>query len=101
MAVLLLVASAIYLSLGDLADSIVTLAALVPITAVSLLLEVRAERALAGLRRLTAPTAHAWRDGAERMVTVAEPVPATSSCCKRETWSRPTGVWCRRAASGG
>jgi hypothetical protein len=48
MAVLLLAASAIYVSLGDVPDAIVTLAALVPITAVSLLLEVRAERALAG-----------------------------------------------------
>jgi Ca2+-transporting ATPase len=75
MAVLLLAASAIYVSLGDVPDSIVTLAALVPITAVSLLLEVRAERALAGLRRLTAPTARTRRDGVEKMVPVADLVP--------------------------
>lgn len=75
MAILLLAASVIYVSLGDLTDSAVTLAALVPITAVSLLLEVRAERALAGLRRLTAPTARARRDGVERKVPVADLVP--------------------------
>jgi hypothetical protein len=55
MAVLLL-ASTIYVSLGDVPDSIVTLAARVSITAVSLQLEVHAERALAGLRRLL------WRE---------------------------------------
>ena len=75
MAVLLLAASAVYISLGDLTDSVVTLAALAPITAVSLLLEFRAERALAGLRRLTAPTARAWRDGGQRTVPVADLVP--------------------------
>ena len=62
LAALLVVASATYILLGNPRDAIVTIVALVPIVAVSVILELRAERALEGLRRLTAPTALVMRD---------------------------------------
>lgn len=68
MVVLLLVAAPTYLLIGDTADAIVAFAALVPIAAVGWLLESRAERTLDRLRRLTAPVATVWRDGARRQV---------------------------------
>ncbi len=70
MAVLLLVAGGTYIVLGDRMDAIVALAALVPITLVTLVLEFRAERTLEQLKRMTAPTAEVWRD-AERLVVPA------------------------------
>jgi len=69
MAVLLLVAGAVYLSVGDIGDAVVSLIALVAITAVSVVLELRTERALQSLQRLTSPVALAWRDG--RLQTIA------------------------------
>lgn len=75
MAALLVVASAIYLVLGDVRDALVTFIALVPIVAVTVILEVRAERALESLRTLTAPTATVARDGEERRLAAREIVP--------------------------
>ena len=75
MAALLVVASAIYLVLGDVRDALVTSIALVPIVAVTVILEVRAERALESLRTLTAPTATVARDGVEQRLTAREIVP--------------------------
>lgn len=75
MAALLVVASAIYLVLGDVRDALVTFIALVPIVAVTVILEVRAERALESLRMLTAPTATVARDGEERRLAAREIVP--------------------------
>ncbi len=74
MAALLVVASATYILLGNPRDAIVTLVALVPIVAVSVILELRAERALEGLRRLTAPTALVMRDGVEQRIASREVV---------------------------
>ena len=75
MAVLLLIAGAVYLGLGDTGDAIATLVALVPITAVTLVLEARAERALDGLRTLAAPVARARRDGVLARIAAEELVP--------------------------
>lgn len=75
MAALLVVASATYILLGNPRDAIVTLIALVPIVAVSVILELRAERALESLRRLTAPTAIVVRDGVEQRISAREVVP--------------------------
>ena len=75
MAALLVIASAIYVVLGEGRDALVTLIALVPIVTVSVILEVRAERALESLRRLTAPTATVVRDGGERRLAAREVVP--------------------------
>ena len=74
MAALLVVASATYILLGNPRDAIVTVVALVPIVAVSVILELRAERALEGLRRLTAPTALVIRDGVEQRIPAREVV---------------------------
>ncbi|HEX6425490.1 MAG TPA: cation-translocating P-type ATPase [Acidimicrobiales bacterium] len=68
MVALLLVAAPTYLLIGDTADAVVAFAALGPIAAVGWLLESRAERTLDRLRRLTAPAATVWRDGARRQV---------------------------------
>lgn len=75
MAVLLLVAGGTYLVVGDKLDAIVALAALIPITAVTIVLEFRAERTLEQLKRMTAPTAEVWRDGARTVVPAEELVP--------------------------
>jgi len=65
MVILLLVAAPTYFAIGHTTDGIVTVAALVPIAAVSWVLERRAEKSLEQLRRLTAPTARVTRDGVE------------------------------------
>ncbi|HZP97530.1 MAG TPA: cation-transporting P-type ATPase [Candidatus Limnocylindria bacterium] len=75
MAILLVVASATYFVLGETRDGIIALVALVPIVGVSLVLELRAEHALASLRRLTAPLARVIRDGREELVPALDLVP--------------------------
>ena len=75
MAILLAIASVTYYVLGEVEDAVIAFVALVPVVGVGLLLEVRAERALDGLRRLTAPTARALRDGAEVVVPARDLVP--------------------------
>jgi len=75
MSVLLVIAGTTYLALGDGVDAAVTFAALAPIAAVTVVLELRAERALASLRQLAAPTALVIRDGDELHVPALEVVP--------------------------
>ncbi len=75
MALLLLVAAPTYLAIGDVTDAVVTFAALVPIAAVSWVLEARAERTLERLRQMTAPTVPVWRDRAWSDVSSDELVP--------------------------
>jgi Ca2+-transporting ATPase len=75
MSVLLVVAGTVYLALGDGVDAVVTFAALLPIAAVTVVLELRGERALASLRRLAAPTALVIRDGIEQTVAALDVVP--------------------------
>jgi P-type Ca2+ transporter type 2C len=75
MAVLLLVAGAVYLSVGDVGDAVVSLIALVAITAVSVVLELRTERALQSLQRLTSPVAAVWRDGRLQTIPANAVVP--------------------------
>jgi len=75
MAVLLAIASGTYYVLGEVEDAVIAFVALVPVIGVGLVLELRAEHALEGLRRLTAPTARAIRDGAEVAVSARELVP--------------------------
>jgi Ca2+-transporting ATPase len=69
MTILLLVAAPTYLALRDYVSAAVVLAALVPVTAVTVVLEARAERALTELNRRAALTARVWRDG--QVVTLA------------------------------
>jgi P-type Ca2+ transporter type 2C len=75
MVLLLLVAGATYFVLGDRFDALVVLVAVIPIVAVGLLLEARAERALDRLKQLTAPTATVWRDGYPVVIAAEEIVP--------------------------
>ena len=75
MAILLAIASVTYYVLGEVEDAVIAFVALIPVVGVGLLLELRAERALEGLRRLTAPTARAIRDGAEVVVPARDLVP--------------------------
>ena len=75
MVVLLLIAGATYVALGDRVDAILVTVALVPIALVSLVLEARSERALERLRQLTAPTVMVWRDGVLQTIAAEEVVP--------------------------
>ncbi len=72
MVLLLLVAAPTYLLIGETTDAVVALVALGPVAAVGWVLEARAERTLAALRKLTAPTAVVVRDGVERPVLTEE-----------------------------
>ncbi|MGQ9675567.1 MAG: cation-translocating P-type ATPase [Chloroflexota bacterium] len=63
MVLLLLGAGGVYLLLGETFNAAVMLVAIIPIAAVDLVLEVRAERALDELRKLSAPRADVKRDG--------------------------------------
>ena len=80
MVLLLLFAAPVYFAIGDRTDAIVVLVALVPIAAVGWVLESRAERALAQLRLLTAPTALVVRDGEQI------PIPASDLVVDDVMW---------------
>jgi P-type Ca2+ transporter type 2C len=75
MAMLLVVASLTYTLLGDRTDAIVLGVALLPIVLVGVVLEGRADAALARLRELTAPRARVVRDGVEQDVRASDIVP--------------------------
>ena len=75
MAMLLVIASVTYAILGDRTDAIVSGVALLPIVLVGVVLEGRADAALAKLRELTAPRARVIRGGVERDVRASEVVP--------------------------
>lgn len=74
MVLLLVSAAAIYLWIGDTTDAIAALIAVAPIAVLDVLLELRTERALEQLRRLSAPTARAVRDGELREIPAQEVV---------------------------
>ena len=75
MAVLLMVAAVTYILVGDRADAIISTVALLPIVAVSVILEGRADAALAKLRVLSAPRALVVREGIEREIRAEDVVP--------------------------
>ena len=75
MAMLLIVASTTYAILGDRTDAIVSGVALLPIVLVGVVLEGRADAALARLRELTAPRARVIRDGVDREIHASDVVP--------------------------
>lgn len=75
MAILLAVASATYLVLGEAEDALIAAVALVPVVGVSLVLEIRAERALESLRLLTTAMARVIRDDVEDLVPATDLVP--------------------------
>jgi len=75
MAMLLVVAAVTYVMLGDRTDAVVSAVALLPIVLVGIVLEGRADAALARLRDLTAPRARVIRDGVEREIRAGDVVP--------------------------
>ena len=75
MAILLVVTGAAYWLLGERADAALVLVALVPILLVTVLLELRGQRALEQLRQMTAPRARAWRDGVLAEIPAGDVVP--------------------------
>jgi Ca2+-transporting ATPase len=75
MVLLLLASGVVYLLLQEYTDGIVLLIALLPIVAMDLLLEWRAERTLSRLRTLAAPVALVVRDGREQQIKSSALVP--------------------------
>ena len=69
---LLLAAATVTAVLRDVTDTAVMLLVIVVNTAVGVAQEVRADRAVAALRQLGAPTARVLRDGAEQVLPAAE-----------------------------
>ncbi len=75
MFLLLLVAAAIYLTVGDPAEGLLLLGFAVLSVGLVVVQEHRSERALEALRALGAPTARVLRDGVERRIPAREVVP--------------------------
>ena len=75
MVILLLLAAVVYAALGEIQDAVVMCVALVPILAVDVLLEGRAERTLDKLRKLTEPRVSVLRDGSWAAILVDLLVP--------------------------
>jgi Ca2+-transporting ATPase len=74
MFLLLCVAGAIYLTLGDLREALVLAASIVVVLAITVVQERKAERALDALRDLSSPRALVVRDGAALRIAGAEVV---------------------------
>jgi Ca2+-transporting ATPase len=72
---LLLIAAVVTTVLGDLADTAVIVLVVVVNTVIGVVQEVRADRAIAALDRLAAPTARVVRDGVDVVLPAAELVP--------------------------
>src|SRR3954451_19702008 len=70
--VLLIASAAVTALLGDATDTAVIVLVVVVNTAIGVAQEVRAERAIAALQHLGAPTARVVRDGVERAVPAAD-----------------------------
>src|SRR5690349_10312613 len=75
MGLMLLGLSAIYAFLGNRTDSLILLIAWVPVTAVDVVLGIRADSAIRALRSTLNPRAKALRDGAIAEVPARELVP--------------------------
>lgn len=69
---LLIAAATVTTLLRDVTDTIVILLVVIVNTTIGVAQEVRADRAIAALNRLAAPTARVIRDGAHRVVPAAE-----------------------------
>jgi Ca2+-transporting ATPase len=75
MVLILLAAAVVSGSVGDFEDAVVILAIVVLFTALGFIQEYRAERALAGLKRLEVPLVRVRRDGEVKVVSACELVP--------------------------
>ena len=72
---LLLAAAVVTTALRDIPDTVVIMLVVVVNTAIGVTQEIRADRAVAELIRLAAPTARVIRDGTQRVVPAADLVP--------------------------
>jgi Ca2+-transporting ATPase len=72
--ILLLASAAVTAVARDAPDTAVILLVIVVNTVIGVTQEIRADRAVAALRRLAAPTCRVFRDGADRLVPTAEVV---------------------------
>jgi Ca2+-transporting ATPase len=70
MFLLLLVASTIYVVIGELAEAVTLVIALLLVAGISVYQALRSDRALSALRELTQPNAHVWRNGALTTIPV-------------------------------
>ncbi|MGE3845014.1 MAG: HAD-IC family P-type ATPase, partial [Vicinamibacterales bacterium] len=75
MAVMLIVAAAVYYALGETQEAIVLALALIPVLGVDVLLEARSRAALEKLARAAAPFADVVRDGRITSIPLEEVVP--------------------------
>jgi Ca2+-transporting ATPase len=75
MVVLLLAAIAVSIALGDVTDTVVIAVVIVLNTAVGVVQELRAERALSALKSMSAPTARVLREGRVQQRPAVEVVP--------------------------
>jgi Ca2+-transporting ATPase len=75
MALMLAIAGAVYLLLGETKDGIILIAAIVPVLAVDVVLEARSRRALRELAAAVKPRARVVRDGIEREIRSEDLVP--------------------------
>ena len=75
MAIMLVVAGAVYMLLGETRDAVLMFAALVPVIGVDVFLEARSRSALKKLARSVAPHARVVRDGREVSIDTAALVP--------------------------
>jgi Ca2+-transporting ATPase len=69
---LLIVAAVVTTALGDLPDTLIIVLVVVVNTLIGVVQEVRADRAIAALDRMAAPTARVVRDGADAVVPAAD-----------------------------
>ena len=73
--IILLIATAISIAIGELLDALVVIAIVVACAVLGFVEEYRSERALEMLKKLAAPTALVLRDGEERVIPSREVVP--------------------------
>ena len=98
MAIMLAVAAAAYIALGETRDGVILLAALVPVLGVDVVLEVRSRRALRALAAAVRPRATVIRGGAAREIATEEVVPGDALLLSEGDVVHADGV-VRRAAN--
>ncbi|WP_242393266.1 cation-translocating P-type ATPase [Anaeromyxobacter oryzisoli] len=98
MAIMLAIAGAVYLLLGEVKDGVILLAAIAPVLGVDVLLEARSRAALKKLAAAVSLRARVLRDGAEREIPREEIVPGDLLLLREGDLLHADGV-VRRAAN--